>query len=116
MLDDLGQPSAADLGRTLDVHPRTVRRWIAADCAPRAVLAALFWLTRWGASQVNADAHNAATLHAGMAATLRREIEALQRELAHVVALGQHDSANAPLWRALPAPRAPAGPRAHLAT
>lgn len=53
MLDDIGRPSDLDLSRRLGVHPRTVRRWRRADAAPRPVLLALFWVTRWGVDAVD---------------------------------------------------------------
>jgi hypothetical protein len=69
MLDDLGRPRTAALARALDVSPSTARRWIAADHAPRTVLIGLFWLTSWGRSAVDCEAHNAAVLHATHAAS-----------------------------------------------
>jgi hypothetical protein len=41
VLEDLGNPGAETLARALGVHPRTVRRWTAADAAPRSTLLAL---------------------------------------------------------------------------
>jgi len=58
ILDALGNPSTDKVARALDVSPSTVRRWIAAGEAPRAAMLALFWLTPWGHSQVDADAFN----------------------------------------------------------
>ena len=52
MLDDIGSPTAAELGRALGVTPRAVERWRDAGTAPRPVLLAIFWLTRWGMNAV----------------------------------------------------------------
>ena len=51
MLDDIGNPTAHALARALDVTPTTVKRWRRAGTAPRPVLLAIFWLTRWGRSR-----------------------------------------------------------------
>lgn len=73
MLPDLGSPTAAHLGAFLGVHPRTVRRWLAADAAPRPVMLALYWLTRWGRSAVEAQAvRDAALAHALLRAETTR--------------------------------------------
>lgn len=99
MLNDLGNPSPQRLAQALGVSTRTVQRWLAADQAPRAVLLAVFWSTRWGRSTIDADAHNSAAQALGLADCLRRENEALRRELARVVSLGDFGSANAPTLR-----------------
>lgn len=102
ILDDLGRPSPRLLARALGVSPGTVTRWIREDQAPRPVLLSLFWLTRWGMSLVDAEAVNAARLHASMAACLRAEVDRLQLELARVVAAGDFGCANDPTTEALP--------------
>jgi hypothetical protein len=91
MLDDIGNPSPAALARAFRVSVKTARRWIVAGEAPFAVMAAIFWVTRWGHSSVDAEASNAATMHAAHAAELRRElkitraqVERLAAHLAHL--------------------------------
>jgi len=101
MLDDLGRPSPAAVARSLGVSVRSVRRWIAADEAPRPVLAALFWLTRWGVSEIDAEAHNAATMAAGYVRALKDENAALVADLGRALALAD-GAANVSSWRALP--------------
>lgn len=96
MLDDIGRPKPRDLARALGVSQRTVSRWIAADSAPTPVLQALFWLTRWGQSSVNADAHNAATMHAAMVGALRREIDVLRASLERLGRIADFGAANDP--------------------
>jgi hypothetical protein len=58
LLDDLGRPRTESIARALGVSPSTARRWVAAGNAPRSALLALFWLTRWGHSAVDADCFN----------------------------------------------------------
>ncbi|KQW76583.1 hypothetical protein [Methylibium sp. Root1272] len=96
LLADLGNPGAALLARALGVTDRTVRRWLVDGNAPRPVLLALFWMTRWGQSEVACEAHNSAVMHAGMVGCLQREIAALRRELGRVLALGEFGAANSP--------------------
>lgn len=85
MLEDLGRPTAAQLAAFLGVHPRTVARWIDRGHAPRPVALALYWLTRWGRSQVDAQAVNDARLYYAQAraettraAQLAAALDALQ--------------------------------------
>lgn len=115
MLSDLGNPSHDDLARALGVTARTVRRWVADDDAPRPALLALYWLTRWGQSAVDAEAYNAMRMHAGLADARGREIERLRAELARLAALADYGSANAPTLAVLPMaqvlPFRAAGPR-----
>ena len=93
MLDDISAPDAS-IARALAVKPATVARWRRQDQAPRPVLLALFWVTRWGVSLVNADAHNAASMYAAYARTLADEAQRLRAELARVVALHGTGAAN----------------------
>lgn len=106
MLDDLEHPPTATLARWLGVSPRTAARWVAADDAPRPVLLALFWCTRWGRSEIECAAVNDAARLASLADAMAAQVVALQRELARVVAAGDFGSANAPTVRPLAA-----GPR-----
>lgn len=100
LLADLGDPSPADLGRFLGLHPRTVARWIARDCAPRAALLALFWLTRWGRSQIACSAVNDATLLATRLRAQVAELEAARAALAAVLSVADFGAANSPTMRA----------------
>jgi predicted DNA-binding transcriptional regulator AlpA len=101
MLDDLGSPQTAALARALGVSASTARRWIAAGTAPRSVLVSIFWLTRWGRSAVDAESHNAATLHASHARLLRDELIAAQRQIARLrraLDAAPTGAANAPVY------------------
>lgn len=96
LLDDIGNPAAGAVARALGVTERTLRRWQADDQAPRCAALALFWLTRWGMSATNAEAHNAAVLHAAHARALTDEVARLRAELARVLALADSGAANMP--------------------
>jgi predicted DNA-binding transcriptional regulator AlpA len=110
MLGDLGDPAPRVLARGLGVSVRTVQRWIAADQAPRAVMLAVFWSTRWGRSTIEAHAYNEAAQAFGLAECYRRERDALRRELARVLAAADFGSANEPTMRELPARLVPLAP------
>lgn len=74
MLHDLGDPKPPVLARALGVSTRTVYTWLRRDDAPRPVLLAVFWLTRWGRQHLDADLYNLATLHMRYSAALRRDL------------------------------------------
>ena len=96
MLEDIGSPSAEGLAGAFGVTPKTAQGWIGADHAPLPVLLALFWLTKWGTSEVHARAHNDAVM-AGMEANrLRKELEEVQALLAVVGRIADFGSANDP--------------------
>jgi len=96
------RPSAQQLARAFRVHERTVRRWIAADHAPVSVRLALFWITPYGTSELDAHLHARATIAAGHVDALRRDNAALRRELSRLLALGDFGAANDPLQLELP--------------
>src|ERR1700757_1925801 len=78
ILDDLGDPPAHRVARTLGIGVRTVYRYRAEGRAPRACCLALFWLTRWGRSAVDAQATNDAITACGYVAGLEREVARLE--------------------------------------
>lgn len=101
---ELGLDARA-IARHLAVAERTVYHWLSTGKAPRAALLALFWETRWGQSIVEAEAVNAARVHAGYVAALEREVATLRARIARLEATGDFGSANAPAWiSAGPAP------------
>lgn len=107
MLDDIGNPSAAQLGRAFGVTARTAAAWRKRDAAPLPVLLALFWLTRWGQSAVNCHAVNAVQLHAGLADARARENNALRSQLAQLPHLAARPSRLLPLQAVQPAVMVP---------
>ena len=88
----------ADLARYLGISPRTLTRWRATGAAPRAIMLALFWESRYGVSMIECDAHNAACASAALAASLERECTRLRGLLDRMQRAGAWDSANAPLF------------------
>ena len=94
ILADICSPSPAALAQALDVHPRTVARWLAADEAPRAVGLALWPLTRWGMSASDALHFNRAELADVRRLVAEQDLELLRRELARVLAAGDFGCAN----------------------
>ncbi|HEV6968855.1 hypothetical protein [Roseateles sp.] len=99
MLEDLGRPSASVVARALGVHRSTVERWSRRNDAPRPALLCLFWLTSWGQSELDCDLANRAHTYGAHIAAVRRENDALRRELARVLSAADFGSANAPSWR-----------------
>lgn len=97
ILEDLGNPHPARVGRVLGVGARTVYRWNQTGRAPRAACLALFWLTRWGRSEVDCAAVNDARLAVGYANALHAELVQARTQLAHVLALSDSGAANSPL-------------------
>jgi hypothetical protein len=94
ILADLGNPSPVEIARALGVTPRTVERWLHDADAPRPALLALFWLTRWGQSEVDCRAINDAQHQAQRAAVLESEVCRLRAEVSRLVRLGRFDCAN----------------------
>lgn len=82
ILEDLGAPAAPRIARALDVGASTVYRWNQTGTAPRMACLALFWLTRWGRSEVDARATNDAVMAVALARSLAEERNALRGRVA----------------------------------
>lgn len=104
---DLGGPDAK-LARVLGVSRRTLARYRARDDAPRAVLVAMYWASRWGFAELNLHLHNEAVMYAGYCRCLVDEVARLEREVATLLRLGDFGSANSPSWRSQAASCLPA--------
>lgn len=78
ILDDLGRPPIARIAETLDVAPSTVYRWQQSECVPRMACLALFWLTRWGRSEIDCRATNDAMTAVALARSLSEERNGLR--------------------------------------
>ena len=99
ILDDLGCPPVHRVARTLGVSERTVYRWNHGGRPPRMALLALYWLTRWGQSEVDTRATNDAILAVSCLRSLTDRVRELEVDLGHVLALGATGAANGPLLR-----------------
>lgn len=96
MLIDIGNPHPREVAKVLRVTERTVWRWKAANKAPKSVMLAIFWTTRWGRSAVDAAAQNDAMRFASIARCLRDELDAIKARLARVAKIGDFGSSNDP--------------------
>jgi len=99
ILDDLGRPTAERIAKVLGISERTVRRWSATGRPPKWACLALFWLTRWGHSQVHTQATNDAALYASLARALQDERRALQHQIHRLLRLGDFSQVNDPTIR-----------------
>jgi predicted DNA-binding transcriptional regulator AlpA len=81
IVEDLGNPPATGIAKALGVSRSTVYRWQAEGGGPRIACMALFWLTRWGRSEINTQAVNDATLAATLARSLSQERQQLLRQV-----------------------------------
>lgn len=87
ILGDLGDPPADRIAKVLGVGARTVYRWNRAGNAPRSACLALFWLTRWGRSQVHCQAQSDAVLAVQYSVALKAELARVQLRLDSVLAM-----------------------------
>lgn len=101
MLADI-PASDTQTARHLGISVRTLQQYKRTGAAPRAVMLALFWETRWGRSAADTEAANWAAVQYRRAASaerrnaaLLRQIEVLEGELARAGS----GAANGPLWR-----------------
>jgi len=101
MLQDLRTTTAA-LSEHLEISRRQIQRYQAADAAPRSVLLAMFWETRWGRSTADCEAANWAALHYMRAEAAEHQVKQLRRQIAimerELVAAGG-PAANLPIWQ-----------------
>lgn len=100
MLDDLPH-NVPMLCKHLDISRTTLDRYIKAEGAPRPVMLALFWETRWGVSQINCQAVNDAMQHAGYSSMLRQQNAKLKDAIKRLEAerTGNGLAANLPMFR-----------------
>jgi hypothetical protein len=96
MLEELGNPSAAEMAKALGISEQTARTYKARNSAPRPVMLALFWVTSWGQQWAYSAAHNDADAQAGMAQALKYHCAELEKRIHDLIALNQYGSANEP--------------------
>lgn len=107
MLADIGEPSVKSLAAAFGVDRKTAGRWVRQGTAPRSVLLALFYVTRWGRSQVHCQAENDARAQAALAFALRAELDKANALLAQLGHIGDFGSANDPAQQVATRPPAP---------
>lgn len=100
LLDDLLTRDQAAISKHLDVSPATLARWRKADQAPRPVMLALFYESRWGYSVLHTTATNGEDQARRHVDSLSRENAMLRARIARLEALGGFGSANAPVMAA----------------
>lgn len=99
ILSDLSYASPREIARHLGITPAALTRYTRQEQAPRPIMLALFWETRWGRSAADTEAVNWAAMHHQRAAVLERENAALRRQIAQLeslIAQGAGHAANAP--------------------
>lgn len=90
------------IARHLDLTETTIQRYQRDGQAPRAVMLALFWESRWGRSAADCEAANWGAVYYRKAMGLERENAALRRQLEAMERLlsdGNHGAANGPFFR-----------------
>ncbi len=98
LLDDLPTRCRRQLARHLGIAERTLKRYQEQDQAPRLVMLALFWESRWGQSVIDCEVFNRDQLQRGHVEALQRQVQGLQRIIERLSAMGGHGAANDPLW------------------
>lgn len=94
LLDDLLTRDRAAIARHLGLSTATLARYEAADQAPRPVMLALFYESRWGYSVLETTAHNGALYARQEAQGLARENATLRTRIARLEAIGDFGAAN----------------------
>lgn len=79
LMEDLGHPKPELVARALGVGRSTVYRWHSGTRPPRVATLAVFWLTRWGRSEIDVRATNDALLSLQLARSLTDELAALRK-------------------------------------
>jgi hypothetical protein len=92
----------AQVARHLGVTVPTVERYAKTESAPRPVMLALFWETRWGRSAADVEANNWGAVYYRLAKSLERENAILKRQMAELeaAAAAGDAAANAPYIQA----------------
>jgi predicted DNA-binding transcriptional regulator AlpA len=96
MLEDLSA-TPADVAKALRVNQSTVYRWIKQNKAPWPVMLSLYWVTRWGLSELDAELFNRANTYQGYADSLKRALSSVEAQMQHLSQIGHYGSANDPL-------------------
>lgn len=101
LLDDI-PASPKEIASHLGISLTTLRNYIKAGQAPRAVMLALFWESRWGRSAADTEAANYGAIYYRKAMGLERQNEALRHQIGVLegeLARAGSGAANGPIWR-----------------
>lgn len=96
MMEGMGA-TVDDLAKVFQVNERTVRRWLANDDAPRAVLMALWHETHEGRHNHAVEMGNQLMWASGLARGLELELSKAQAQMGRLMAIGDFGSANDPV-------------------
>ena len=77
----------------------TLQRYRDAEAAPRAVMLALFYESRWGYSLLHTTAFNRQMWMSGLASSLQDQNQVLRQRIEKLEQLGGFGAANEPLQR-----------------
>jgi hypothetical protein len=105
MLADL-PASPAQIARHLGIQPSTLATYTRQGQAPRSIMLALFWETRWGRSAADTEAANWGALHYRQHMGAARELErmagiiwTLEQEQSQASSQAPGRAANSPVYR-----------------
>ena len=87
------------MARHLGITPETLRRYIKSGQAPRPIMLAMFWETRWGRSAADCEAAQFGQVHAAHAQALARENAKLREQLTALERMVDSGAANAPFFK-----------------
>jgi predicted transcriptional regulator len=87
------------MARHLGITPETLRRYIKSGQAPRPIMLAMFWETRWGRSAADCEAAQFGQVHAAHAQALARENAKLREQLTALEQMVNSGAANAPFFK-----------------
>lgn len=97
LLHDL--PASPHQGaRHLGLTTRTTKHWLKAEQAPRPVMLALFWESRWGRSAADTEAANYGAVYYRLAMGLQLENEVLRLQIQQLQDLETMGAANGPVY------------------
>lgn len=100
MLEDIAKTDA-EVAKWLGISVETLRRYKKAEQAPRAVMHALFFQTKWGLGQFDAEMHNSLMYANAEIAELRKrckELEAIIQRLEAEIEANASTAANGPVF------------------
>lgn len=101
MLDDI-PATTEQIARLLDLKPATIERYRRDGQAPRPVMLALFWETRWGRATADCEAVNWAASQSQQAQMFKRENARLVKQLLTMeseISKQKDGAANSPLFQ-----------------